>query len=224
MQTSLDKGNDPGEIELQCEMYVDTSTSMHARFDSKGFRRKGESEMEGCVKRNLGLLLTGLDPDGQLPVYAFDSTIRSIGIATEHNYQDLLNKWLNKNHLVPATRFMPILAQVTANYEQAKAEGGAHPRLIIVHTDGVAADAYSVKQALGAMSDKPIFWIFIGHGQDLSYLRDVDTNGVGEVDNVALIELKDASSLTDEEYYDKLVHELIVDWLPEVRRRQIVKN
>lgn len=222
MEKSLADGNDPGDIEMEAEMYIDTSTSMDGRYRHKHHQ---DSEMQVTVTRDLGLALTGLDKDQNIPVFAFDRSVRDIGVATEDNYTHLLDNWLKNNNLVPYTNFMPIIQNVMKNFHGQK--GDFHdqpPKLVIVHTDGVPADMVTFKTAIIDAAQYPIFWIFIGHGQSLEFLRDLDTMGGRVVDNVALVELDDARNLSDEQYYDKLTEELITSWYPAIRKEGITKK
>ncbi len=235
MKVSMEKGNDPGEISAQVLGFIDVSGSMTHRFQRPQQARpkrklfgKSEpqptapeelSEMEVTVARDLGLVLTGLDDDQQVPTWAFDDNLRDMGTVTEQNYESFLTDWLDKNNLGYGTNYMPFFNKVM---EQGPSPTNS-PILALVHTDGVASDAEQFKQAVVQTSGENVFWVFVGHGVSLNFLRDLDTMGGRVVDNVSLTEVQDAALMTDEEYYDRLVHEFIVDWYPAARKAGVVK-
>ncbi len=240
MKVSMEKGNDPGEIGAQVECYIDVSGSMYGRYQVPGqsgtpvkkrkfFGKKdtaaastptvAKSEMDETVTRNLGLLLTGLDDDGKLPVWAFDSRLIDVGEVDDSNYTTFMADMLKKVPLGGGTLLSPsimnALQRVPSNKE--------NPKVVIIHNDGDIQDEQQATELLFNAADKNVFWIFVGHGARMDFLRKLDTMGGRVVDNVALLELQDASDMDDEAYYDALLKEFIVEWLPAARKAGITK-
>jgi hypothetical protein len=233
MKVSLEKGNDPGNIEVNVLCYIDVSGSMYERYQQRGsspgvkglfgkVKRQptagGPSEMQETVTRNLALTLTGLDKDGTVPLKAFDHGLKDIGVVNDQNYEQVLTDWLAHTSINGGTNYMPIMADVLSQTHDP-----ACPTVVLIHTDGVPNDVAAFTKAIVGCSGQPIFWIFVGHGVSLEFLRKLDTMEGRVVDNVSLTELDDAGAWDDEMYYDALVHELIVDWYPAARAKGIIK-
>jgi vWA found in TerF C terminus len=79
-----------------------------------------------------------------------------------------------------------------------------------------------IPQHLIQAATLPIFWQFLGLGYTPAFLKRLNTMGGRAVDNVGLFEIPGVLSLTDEEFYDKIIEEFVPQWIPAARAAGIL--
>jgi stress response protein SCP2 len=91
----------------------------------------------------------------------------------------------------------------------------ARPLLVLFLTDGGIDPRTSetIKQILRRCSDLPLFWQFIGIGnQNYGVLRELDTIDGRVVDNAGFFSVDDIAKIGDDELYDRMLSEF-PEWL-----------
>ncbi len=84
------------------------------------------------------------------------------------------------------------------------------PGLVLFFTDGEDNEPDETKRLITKLSSKPVFWQFVGitgkDRPDFGFLNDLDTLGGRVIDNAGFFEVG-VHDITDEELYEKLIHE-----------------
>jgi len=221
LQAEADKGIDLGEITANVILVNDYSASMGQRYDGP------VNEVQELGERALGLSLSGLDDDGKVQVFFFyDKAYDPIEV-TAKNYQGYVDRWrkpkFGMRRSFGGTDYLPVMNDIIKFCtKKGMLAAGQPPVLVIFMTDGATANEQQISQRLIEASKLPIFWQFLGLGYAPSFLKQLDTMGGRAVDNVGLFEVPGVLSLTDEEFYDKIIEEFLPQWLPAARAAGIV--
>ena len=178
--------------------------------------------VQKLADRALGLSVN-IDDDGTVPVVFFSSSpsvpfdVNLTNYAGRVETQHTAERW-------GGTQYAPAMKRVIDHYQ---AFGATDPALVIFQTDGNPQDQPQVESLLKTASKLPIFWSFVGFGDELTFLRKLDNLRVGiggrKVDNASLFETGyDPSLVTDEELYDGIMHEY-PKWLGDARSKGIIR-
>ena len=168
-------------------------------------------------------LAVNLDDDGVVPVVFFASQASRPFDVSLANYagrvqqEHLSQRW-------GGTHYSLAMQEVVSHYQTS---GALDPALVIFQTDGEPQDKGPTETALKLASKLPIFWSFVGFGDELKFLRKLDNLRVGfggrKVDNASLFETGDEPfQVSDTELYDGILHEY-PKWLTEARRAGILR-
>jgi stress response protein SCP2 len=96
------------------------------------------------------------------------------------------------------------------------------PLLVIFLTDGGFAPSKDIARIITNAAHRPIFWQFVGIGNNnFGMLRNLDTLPGRVVDNAGFFAVTDLAKITDEELYDRLLSEFPA-WLKAVRAKGIL--
>jgi hypothetical protein len=98
------------------------------------------------------------------------------------------------------------------------------PLLIIFLTDGGIDSGTSnqIIRILRDISNRPIFWQFVGVGNaDYGVLRKLDTISGRVIDNAGFVSVDDLSRINDDELYDRILSEFPA-WLRAARAARIL--
>ncbi|WP_408589490.1 VWA domain-containing protein [Novosphingobium sp.] len=96
------------------------------------------------------------------------------------------------------------------------------PLLVIFMTDGGFAPSKEIAKIITNAAPRPIFWQFVGVGNNnFGMLRNLDTLPGRVVDNAGFFPVTDLAKITDEELYDRLLSEFPA-WLKAVRAKGIL--
>lgn len=191
---------------------LDHSGSMANHYD--------QGAVQKLADQALGLAVN-LDDDGSVPVVFFSSTPSAPFIVDLGNYagrvqaQHTTERW-------GGTKYAPAMKMVVDHYQES---GATDPALVLFQTDGEPQDQAEVEALLKTASKLPIFWAFIGFGDELTFLRKLDKLRVGfggrKVDNASLFETgSDPMLISDSELYDGITHEYPA-WLVAIRKAGI---
>lgn len=168
-------------------------------------------------------LSVNIDDDGTVPVVFFSNQasvpfdVNLANYAGRVQTQHTAERW-------GGTQYSLAMQTVFDHYQ---ASGATDPALVIFQTDGEPQDRPAVESFLKNVSKFPLFWSFVGFGNELTFLRKLDNLRVGiggrKVDNASLFETgHDPSLVTDEELYDGIMHEY-PQWLAEARSKGILR-
>jgi hypothetical protein len=168
-------------------------------------------------------LSVNVDDDGTVPAVLFSSSPSDPFDVNLTNYAG----WVQAQHVQErwgGTQYAPAMQAVISHYQSS---GATDPALVIFQTDGNPQDQPATESLLKTASKLPIFWSFIGFGDELTFLRKLDNLRVGiggrKVDNASLFETGyDLSLVTDEELYDGIMHEY-PKWLNDARSKGILR-
>lgn len=199
-------------------LVLDHSLSMDPHYKNGNVQRLAEQTLA---------LATNLDDDGKVPLIYFGDTDYDPVTVDLADYEGIVGR---THRLVPwgCTDYASAIAAVCKLHLESDADA---PALVVFQTDGnpyvrgrdAAKDAVS---ALKAASKLPLFFSFVGFGDDLRFLRKLDTLRVGiggrKVDNASLFETgHNPLYVTDAELYDGIMHEY-PSWLEAATKAGIV--
>lgn len=195
-------------------LVLDHSGSMSTHYDVGNVQRLAD--------QSLGLSVN-IDDDGTVPVVFFSSSASMPQNVNLSNYAGRVQA-LHGQERWGGTNYAPAMQAVISHYQNS---GAPDPALVIFQTDGDPQDKAAAEAALKAASKLPLFWSFVGFGDELTFLRKLDNLRVGfggrKVDNASLFETGwDPTVVTDQELYDGIMHEY-PKWLTEARRAGILR-
>lgn len=221
---------DLGNVCAQVIIAVDFSGSMSGRY-SKG-------EVQGVVERALALSLAGLDDDGDIQVFFFDSQSYPMETVNAENYQGFVDRWA-RQHRMGGTNYSKTIDsivkfvtteekvehrrfghdQVSVSVKSQETLAGEPPVFVIFVTDGQPShDSEDViKRKLTDAARLPIFWQFVGLGYSPDFLEELDTMAGRVADNVGLTDMQDALAMDDVAWFNDVIGEFFLSWLPRVR-------
>lgn len=241
LKTEAAKGNDLGDLTAQIRLAEDYSSSM-SRFYANG-------EMQELTERVLALSLTGLDADGDIQVYPFDHQVYEPYTVDSSNYVGAVDRWRFEEVTVqvpgqkkmfgkasaPTTRvekverqmggtnYAPCIRRIRADARNdGDLDPGKPPVIVVFQTDGGTSHPEITKQELREASKDPIFWVFLGLGNNTGFLDLLDNLDGVTVDNVSKISVTSIKGVPDADFYAELIREPFSKWLPAARALGIV--
>lgn len=188
-----------------------------------------EGNVQRLTDQALGLSVN-VDDDGTVPLSYFTDDVYGLFNVSLTDYQGVVDI----THPHTPWGYTNYAAAIDAAVRTHLDTAPNVPGLVIFQTDG---DPYTREdgssgakkkavEALKAASHHPLFFSFVGFGQELGFLRKLDDLRVGfggrKVDNASLFETGyDPKSVTDAELYDGIMHEY-PQWLAAARSTGIL--
>lgn len=168
-------------------------------------------EVQRIVERLFPVALK-FDDDGKMECYSFNM------YAKRHHDIDINNirGYVDDNiSCEGGTNYYPVMRSV--------AEISNVPTYIIFITDGDNEDKNASREFIKEISDKPIFWKFIGIGNErFTFLEELDDMSGRIIDNADFVKIKDISNISDDELYKLLMQEFS-EWWTEAEKKGIIK-
>lgn len=170
-----------------------------------------KGEVQRIVERLFPVALK-FDDDGKMECYSFNM------YAKRHHDIDINNirGYVDDNiSCEGGTNYCPVMRSV--------AEISNVPTYIIFITDGDNEDKNASREFIKEISDKPIFWKFIGIGNErFTFLEELDDMSGRVIDNADFVKIKDISNISDDELYKLLMQEFS-EWWTEAEKKGIIK-
>jgi hypothetical protein len=195
-------------------LVLDRSGSM------KEFYRSGS--VQRLAEQVLGLA-AHFDDDGIVPVVFFSTGIDGVHEVSLDNHTGRINQLHESMGHMGRTNYAAAMQAVVEHY---RASGAVDPAYVVFQTDGGPINKGEAERALCEASTLPIFWQFVGFGEDrFAFLRKLDDLPVPEkraVDNAGFFAAGSApQSIPDSELYDKLMSEF-PEWLEAAEKAGIL--
>ena len=219
-------------VEAEIYFAIDRSGSMYYEYQN--------GVVQELIDRLLGIGMN-MDVDKQIEVFQFDHSSRYVGTATADNHTNFVKN--NRMTSDGGTKYAPVMkaiiehAQFGTNKEVKKGFLGGlfgkkaagtpiqekkeskHPIFVFFITDGDNGDQPETERLIREVSQQPIFWQFVGIGNEsFDFLQKLDNLQGRHVDNADFFQIEDLKKISDEELYDKLLNEF-PDWLKEVKSK-----
>lgn len=199
---------------------LDHSGSMKRHYASGAVQKLSEQA--------LGLSVN-LDDDGIVPVIYFGTDVEptptSVGL---DSYQGIIDR----SHSRVPWGWTNTAAAIRAVADLHAQSGATVPGLVLFQTDGNPRvpgrnAEKEAEHALKDVSDQPLFFSFVGYGDEMGFLRRLDQLRVGwggrKVDNASRFETGDNPlQVDDATLYDGIMHEYPT-WLDAARRAGILR-
>lgn len=182
---------------------IDKSGSMWGRYD--------RGEVQRVVERLFPVALK-FDDDGKMECCSFNTKAKRHPDIDINNIRGYVN---NNIECDGGTNYSPVMRTV--------AKIANVPTYVIFITDGDNQDKNESREFIRKISDKPIFWKFIGIGNErFTFLEELDNMGGRVIDNADFVKIKDISNISDDELYKFLMQEFS-EWWTEAEKKGIIK-
>lgn len=157
------------------------------------------------------------DNNQELDLWIFETGFHRLGGITLSNFYDFVKREITPKYSMGGTRYAPVLEDVLNYY--TKEEPSDMPTYVIFVTDGDNSDQRSTTQVIQKASAHPVFWQFVGIGnENFSFLRKLDEMPNRITDNANFFQISNVNTVSDTELYQKLLTEY-PSWLKDVRQK-----
>lgn len=173
--------------------------------------------VQHLAEQALGLSVN-LDDDGSVPLIYFGSRIDQYDDVRLDNYSGVVERTHTR---APwgSTDYAGAIRYVAAEHEQS---GANAPGFVILQTDGEPDSRPAAEQALRDASNLPLFFAFVGFGNNISFLEKLDDLGGRRVDNASFFHARDPLNVSDADLYDGITREY-AGWLSAATAAGIVQ-
>lgn len=164
------------------------------------------------------------DDNGEMEVWLFSNNyIRMPDISLNNYYNYLNNERVMTKYRMGGTQYAPVINDVVRKYTLE--DKSDLPTFVLFITDGDNFDsdkAHSTQAIINA-SKYPIFWQFVGIGDDsFKYLEELDEMDGRYVDNANFFSINDLMSIDDNVLYNRLLNEY-PHWISKVKDLGMIK-
>lgn len=173
--------------------------------------------VQHLAEQALGLSVN-LDDDGTVPITYFGSRVDSMCDARLDNYAGIIDR----THVASAWGSTNYVAAMQNVIDEHETSGAADPGFVIFQTDGEPNDRGAVERMLREASSLPIFWAFVGFGDNIRFLEKLDDLRGRAVDNASFFHARNPRNVSDEQLYDGITHEY-AGWLAAATAAGIVR-
>lgn len=209
-------------------LVLDRSGSMD--FPDRNHYRYGH--VQYFAERILGMA-AHFEDDGRVPVVFFDHSLKGMDELVLGQHQGKIAKAHSKLGRMGMTDYTVAMDAVVRHYQ---ASGKTVPAFVVFQTDGSPQNKKAAAQALCRYAPLPIFWQFVGFGEDREYDYD-DDEGLGflqRLDDIPVPQYRpidnsdffpvgtDPTAMTDSMLYNRLMTEFPT-WLVQARQQGIVR-
>lgn len=191
-------------------LVLDHSGSMYPHYQS--------GAVQHLAEQALGLS-ANLDDDGSVPLIYFGSRVDQPEDVRLDSYAGVINRthvhveWGSTNYKA-AIRY--VLAEHAAS-------GATDPALVIFQTDGEPDSRGAAEAALRAASKAPVFFAFVGFGNNIRFLSTLDDLSGRTVDNASFFHAEDPLAVSDADLYDGITSQYRA-WLTAARAAGIIRQ
>jgi TerF-like vWA domain-containing protein len=170
-------------------------------------------------------LAANLDDDGVVPVVFFSTGIDGTAEISLDAYRDRINPLHESLGHMGRTNYHIAMRAVIDHYQSC---GSEDPAFVVFQTDGSPTSKAAAEHALCTAAGLPIFWQFVGFGDDefrfLHKLDDLAVPGARVVDNAGFFAAgKSPKDISDTDLYDELLREFPL-WLAAARAAGILRG
>jgi hypothetical protein len=190
-------------------LVLDHSGSMRPFYQSGAVQRLAEQALG---------LSANLDDDGTVPTGYFGSYAEAMFDVRLDNYAGIIDRTHPLAHW-GTTDYAAAMRNVIDEHRQS---GATDPGLVIFQTDGSPNDRAAAEKALRDASSLPIFFAFIGFGDNIHFLEKLDDLRGRKVDNASFFHAPNPAQVTDAELYDGITHEY-AGWLAAATAAGVVR-
>lgn len=214
----------------QAAVYLVLDRSGSMDFPHRNHYRYGH--VQYFAERILGMA-AHFEDDGRVPVVFFDHTLKGMDELVLGQHQGKIAKAHAKLGQMGGTDYTVAMDAVVRHYQSS---GKSVPAYVIFQTDGSPWDKKAAAQRICQYATLPIFWQFVGFGEDRPYDYD-DEDGLGflqRLDDIPVPQYRpidnsdffavgqDPTAIRDAELYRRLMNEF-PGWLAKARQMGIVR-
>lgn len=183
-----------------------------------------DGSVQHLAEQTLGLA-AHFDDDGTVPLVFFSTEVDGVAEVSLTAYTGRINKLNEAYGHMGRTNYAAAMEAVIDHYQRS---GATAPAFVVFQTDGGPINKGAAIDVLCRAARLPIFWQFIGFGDDeFRFLRRLDELPVPAkrvVDNAGFFAAgKDPLGISDARLYDELMAEF-PEWLAAARAKDIVRG
>lgn len=179
-------------------LVLDYSGSMRSHYRSGAIQQ--------LIERILPIAMR-FDDDGELDFWIFDDGFHRLPSINKSNFYGYIKREvIDKYSRMGCTSYAPVMKDVYNKYicEDRK----NIPSYVIYITDGANDDKRETTETITYLSQFPIFWQFVGIGNErFEYLQKLDDLKNRVIDNADFFPVSDISRMSDNELYSNLLNE-----------------
>lgn len=202
------------------------SAAVYLVLDRSGSMRQfyRDGTVQHLAEQTLGLA-AHFDDDGTVPVVFFSTEVDGVDEVSLSGYEGRINKLHDAYGRMGRTNYAAPMTAVIDHYQES---GATAPAFVVFQTDGGPTSRTAAVDVLCRAAKLPIFWQFIGFGDDdfrfLHRLDDLPVPAKRVIDNAGFFPAGgNPRAIPDEELYDRLMQEF-PQWLTAARAQGIVSG
>ena len=181
-----------------------------------------DGTVQSVIEKALPIAME-FDNDGEMEFWLFDDGFRRLpNITLENVYGYVEREIIGKYHM-GGTCYAPVMKDVLKQYIKKTSKGLFRkaeeklPEYVLFITDGNNSDKANTDSIIKEASKHPIFWQFVGIGNDdFQYLRKLDDMSGRYVDNADFFAVYNTENIT----YNRLFDEF-PNWLMNEKVKQM---
>lgn len=213
--------------EAEVWVVIDISASMDSYFHS--------GTVQKIVDRAMAVGM-GFDANKQIDVVTFGVNGYYEGTVNENNFYGFADAIYRKRSLEGGTRYAKAIEIITENTLK-KSAGGLmglfgkktevkqldKPIYVLFFTDGDNQDKPQTEALIRELSNKGIFFQFVGIGNGgFHFLQRLDDMSGRYLDNCDFFSVSNIDRISDRELFDKMMNEF-AHWVPKARSMGLIK-
>lgn len=187
-------------LKAKVGLCIDYSGSMRGQYNS--------GKVQALLEKILPMAME-FDDDGSMECWIFENGYHRLPDVTLNNISGYIARE-TKKYSMGGTNYAPVMQDVIKAYKNTKI-----PAYVLFVTDGDNSDKRQTTEVITDAAKLPIFWQFVGLGNDhMSYLEKLDDMGGRYVDNADFFKVNVVEDIS----YKNLLDEF-PGWLefPEVK-------
>lgn len=198
-------------LKSRVALVLDYSGSMHLLYKN--------GTVQSVIERILPIAMQ-FDDNAELDLWIFENKYTRLGGITKNNFYDYVNKEIMSKYSMGGTNYAPVMKDVAKKY--IKEEPSSLPTYVIYITDGDNSDKTVTTNFMKDISKEPIFWQFVGLGNDsFDFLEKLDDMSGRYVDNADFFKIRNINKVSDKELYNQLLNEY-PEWLKLVKSKGMI--
>lgn len=175
--------------------------------------------VQSVVERILPIAMQ-FDDNAELDLWIFENGYKRLGGITKENFYGYVKNEIMAKYSMGGTNYAPVMKDVAKKYIDE--EPASLPNYVIYITDGDNSDKTTTTNFMKDISKEPIFWQFVGIGNDsFAFLEKLDDMGGRYIDNADFFRIKDINKVSDKELYNNLLNEY-PEWLKLVKSKGMI--
>lgn len=193
-------------------LVLDYSGSMHRLYQN--------NTVQDIIERIVPLAMQ-FDDNNEMKLWLFNDKFYRAGVVNLNNFYNLIENKIINNYDMGGTLYAPVISDIVSYYIKENKDN--LPIYIIFVTDGDSHDHNLTEDMIKGASRFPIFWQFIGIGEEnFNFLEKLDILEGRYVDNANFFKIEDISNISDENLYKKLLKEF-PKWLKYSKVKNMIK-
>lgn len=198
-------------VQSRVALVLDYSGSMRSLYNN--------GTVQSIIERIMPIACQ-FDDNQELDLWIFENGFKRLGGITMANFYGYVQREIMQ-YRMGGTQYSPVMQDVFSKY--INEEPSNMPSYVIFITDGDNSDKRNTTEFMKEASKYPVFWQFVGIGNDsFDYLQRLDDLSGRFLDNADFFQLNDIARVSDNELYNRLLTEY-PSWLVQAKQKGILR-